>query len=66
MGKENFKSIYKFDDFKAKMIITYLNASAVNMYRTWCIEGKKVQIEEAIQIATNLIKDGLENHLKKS
>ena len=40
-----------------------LNAATVNMYRTWCLEGKKVKIKKAIDIASKLIKDGLENNL---
>lgn len=62
-GKDNFKSIYNLDDFKSKMILTYLNSATVNMYRTWCLEGKKVPIEEAINIASKLITDGLKNNL---
>lgn len=48
---------------KQKMVMTYLNAATLNMYRTWCLEGKKVPIEKAIEIASKLIKDGLENNL---
>lgn len=62
-GKDNFKSIHNLNDFKSKMILTYLNSAAVNMYRTWCQEGKKVPIEEAINIASKLITDGLKNNL---
>ena len=61
IGQNNFKSVYKYDDFKVKMMMTFLNASTVNMYRLWCLEGKKVPIEEAIQIASKLVNDGLNN-----
>lgn len=63
IGKDNFKSVYKLDDFKAKMVMTYLNSATVNMYKTWCLEGKKVSIEKAIETASKLIKDGLKNNL---
>ena len=65
IGRENLKSLHNLNDFGAKMIMTYLNSATVNMYRTWCMEGKKVPIEEAIKIAAKLIKDGLDNYLKK-
>ncbi len=63
IGSENLKSLRKLNEFEAKMTMTYLNSATVNMYRTWCLEGKKVPIEEAIEIAANLITDGLKNNL---
>lgn len=66
IGKENFKSLYNLDEFKVKMMVTYLNSATVNMYRIWCEDGKKVPIEEAIEIASNLIENGLKNKIKSS
>ena len=63
IAKENFKSVSHFDSFKIKMMMTYLNSATVNMYRIWCQDGKKVPMEEAIEIAAKLIKSGLENNL---
>lgn len=62
----NFGSIQAFDDFTQKMITTYLNSATVNMYRTWCHEGKKVSIEEAIKTATTLIKKGILEMVKEN
>ena len=33
IGKDNFKSLYNIDEFKVKMMVTYLNSATVNMYR---------------------------------
>ena len=63
IAKENFKSVSRFDSFKIKMMMTYLNSATVNMYRVWCQNRKKVPMEEAIEIAAKLIKSGLENNL---
>ncbi len=65
IGKDNFKSIYNLDDFKAKMIISYLNSATVSMYRTWYRDGKKVPIEEVIDLASNLIENGLKDNIKR-
>lgn len=66
IGKKNFKSILHHDDFTIKMITSYLNSATVNMYRIWCQDGKKVSIEEAIKIATTLIKKGINSMTKES
>lgn len=63
IAKDNFSSVYKFDKFKIMMMMTYLNSATVNMYRVWCLNGKPVPIEEAIEIAGNLIENGLKNNI---
>lgn len=61
IGKDNFKSGSKYDDFTMKMLMSYLNSAAVNMYRVWSLDGKKVPIDEAIKIAATLIKSGMDS-----
>ena len=63
IAKDNFSSVYKFDKFKIMMMMTYLNSATVNMYRIWCLNGKPVPIEDAIEIAGNLIENGLKNNM---
>ena len=65
IGKDNFKSLYNIDEFKVKMMVTYLNSATVNMYRVWYEDGKKVPIEEATLIASNLIENGLKDNIKR-
>ena len=65
IGKDNFKSLYNIDEFKVKMMVTYLNSATVNMYIVWYEDGKKVPIEEATLIATNLIENGLKDNIKR-
>lgn len=62
IAKDNFSSVYKFDKFKI-MMMTYLNSATVNMYHVWCLNGNAVPIEEAIEIAGNLIENGLKNSI---
>lgn len=46
------------------MIISYLNSATVSMYRTWYRDGKKVPIEEVIDLASNLIENGVKDNIK--
>ena len=66
IAKVNFKSILHHDEFTIKMISTYLNSATVNMYRIWSRDGKKVSIEEAIKVATTLIKKGINSMTKEN
>lgn len=59
IATNSFDSILHYDEFTRKMITTYLNSATVNMYRTWSNDGKKVPIDDAIEIATTLIKKGI-------
>ena len=54
-----FKSIYKIEPFKRPMLTSYLNGSTVAMYKTWYNNGKKVPVDDAIKMASSLIKNGL-------
>ena len=65
-GTTEFKSISNYDIYTVKLIATYLNSSAVNMYREWCISGKKMPIDKVIGIATTLIKNGILSMTKGS
>lgn len=61
LADENFKSIEKYDIFTRKIIVNYYNYATVGIYRQWCKDGKKLSLEHVINIATNLIRDGLKS-----
>lgn len=54
-----FKSVVNLSPFKRAMLASYLNGATVAMYRTWYNNGKKVPIDDAIKMASSLIKIGL-------
>lgn len=66
LAYRNFESIMHHNEFVKKMIATYLNSATVNMYRTWSKDGKQLPIEDAIKIATTLIKKGINSMTKEN
>lgn len=66
IATDNFKSIMSYNEFTKNMISSYLNSATVNMYKTWVKDGKKVPIEEAIKIASKLVKNGITSIIKEN
>ena len=63
-SQDNFKSIRKFDENKQSIILSYITNSMIGIYRQWINDGKKIPINEIIEIATALIKPGIDKILK--
>ena len=55
----NFKHFDKFDNYKKNIIISFINDSTVSCYRSWIKDGRKISMEEAIELTTLLIKNGI-------
>ena len=55
----HFDSVKHLDKFNFDMARIYLNSSTVAMYRYWSLNGKKIPMEDAIKICSELIKDGI-------
>lgn len=62
-SQDNFKSIKKFDKNKQNIILTYITNSMIGIYRQWVNDGKQIPIDEIIDIATILIKSGIDKIL---
>ena len=63
-SQDNFKSIRKFDENKQSIILSYITNSMIGIYRQWINDGKKIPIDEIIDIATTLIKPGIDKIIK--
>ena len=63
-SQDNFKSIRKFDENKQSIILSYITNSMIGIYRQWINDRKKIPISEIIDIATTLIKPGIDKILK--
>jgi len=63
-SQDNFGSIKKFDEDKQNIILSYLNSGILGSYRQWVSDGKKIPVEEIIEITINLVKPGIDNLLK--
>ena len=63
-SQDNFGSIRKFNEYKQNVVLTYLNNSISGIYRQWINDGKKIPLDEIIEIATTLIKSGIDQILK--
>ena len=61
LADKNFESISQYDIFTRKLIVTYYNYATVGLYRQWCKDGKTISLEHVINLATNLIQNGLKS-----
>lgn len=59
--KDNkFKNFDKHDQHKKNIILSFINDSTVSCYRRWVKDGRKISMEEAIELTSKLIKTGIE------
>lgn len=62
---EQSHELMQMDDFRRKLLIEYMNTTTVEIYRQWVEDGKKIPLEEIIDIATRLIYSGANGLLNK-
>ena len=62
-SQDNFQSIRKFDEPKQNIILTYITSSISGIYTEWVNSGKIIPLEEIIDLATTLIKSGIDKIL---
>lgn len=65
-SQDNLQSIRKFDLEKQNIILSFVNSATLGIYRQWIKDGKKIPVEEIIDIATTLIKTGLDKYMKEN
>ena len=49
-----------FDEFTQRVILQYIQVSTVGIYRQWVEDGKKMPLEDLIQLSSNLIYRGMD------
>ena len=62
----HFDSIKYLDSFQYDMTRVFLNSTTVSMYRYWSINGKKIPMEDAINITIKLVSDGIKSIAKET
>lgn len=50
-----------FDEYTQRIILQYVQISTVGIYRQWVMDGKKIPLEELIQLSSKLINQGIRN-----
>lgn len=50
-----------FDEYTQRIILQYVQVSTVGIYRQWVMDGKKMPLEELIQLSSKLINQGIKN-----
>ena len=48
-----------FDEYTQRIILQYVQASTVGIYRQWVTDGKKMPLEKLVQISCDLIYHGI-------
>lgn len=53
------ESVKKLDRYKRNILFTYIQAASTEMYRQWVADGKKVPLEEVIEMTNQLLCQGI-------
>lgn len=56
---DHSKTQYSDDEYKQRMLSSFIEASGMALYRGWVADGKKLPIEEAIKTAQELVCKGV-------
>lgn len=62
--QDNLKSIRKFDEEKQNIILSFVNSAVLGIYRQWIKDGKKISVNEVIDMTSVLVKTGLDKIIK--
>lgn len=54
------------DEYAENIIFAFYGSTSTLLYRQWAEDGKKLPLEELIDIATKLICDGMSSVVKES
>ena len=62
--QDNLKSIRKVTPEKQDIILAFVNSATLGIYRQWIKDGKKIPVQEVIDIASTFVKTGLAKYMK--
>ena len=60
---KNFRSIDKYDYFSKNIILNYMNAATIGIYRQWVKDKRNLPLERVVELASKLIKSGVNSLL---
>ncbi len=63
--RETNRGVFGLDEYAENLVFAYYGANSSLLYRQWVADGKKLPLEELIEIATKLICEGMSSVVKK-
>ncbi len=57
--KETNRGVFGLDEYSENLVFAYYGANSTLLYRQWIADGKKLRLEELIDMATRLICSGM-------
>ena len=60
---KNFRSIDKYDYFSKNIILNYMNAATIGIYRQWVKDKRNLPLEKVVELSSKLIKSGVNSLL---
>ena len=62
--RETNRGVFGLNEYAENLIFAYYGANSTLLYRQWVQDGKKLTLEELIEIATKLICSGMSSVVK--
>ena len=59
------KKYQKLNDYEKKVLMGFINNAVLNAYREWVQDGKKIPMDEVIEITNKLVLGGVKGFFKK-
>ena len=59
------KKYQKLNDYEKKVLMGFINNAVLNAYREWVQDGKKIPMDEVIDITNKLVLGGVKGFFKK-
>ena len=63
--KETNRWAFGMDEYSENLVFAYYGANSTLLFRQWVADGKKLSLEELIDVATKLICHGMSSVVKK-
>ena len=62
--RETNRGVFGLNEYAESLVFAYYGANSTVLYRQWVADGKKLQLEELIEMATKLICQGMSSVVK--
>ncbi len=62
--RETNRGVFGLNEYAESLVFAYYGANSTILYRQWVADGKKLQLEELIEMATKLICQGMSSVVK--
>ena len=59
------KKYQRLNDYEKKVLMGFINNAVLNAYREWVQDGKKIPMDEVIEITNKLVLGGVKGFFKK-